>query len=88
MRKIAMTVLQQLDLDYGVTLVSGGASGKYEIVMWDKPRDSYFSIRLIWERDAPTTTVAEQIKAQLRQRLAVLHSSCDGFAERRPRRQA
>ena len=37
MREIAIMVLQQLDLDYGVTLVSGGASGNYEIVMWDKP---------------------------------------------------
>ena len=44
MRDIARSALRELDLDYAITLVSSGASRTYEIVMWDKPRNSYFSI--------------------------------------------
>lgn len=46
MREIARAALRELDLDYAITLISGGASRNYEIVLWDKPGDSYFSIRL------------------------------------------
>ena len=40
MREIARAALRELDLDYVITLVSGGASRNYEIVLWNKPRDS------------------------------------------------
>ena len=43
MRDIANSILAELDLDYQITLISGGESGDYEIVMWDRPRNSYFS---------------------------------------------
>ena len=68
MREIAAAAVQELDLDYTVTFVSGGASRNYEIVMWDRPHNTYFSIRLNWEPDASRDVVAGRIKTQLRRR--------------------
>ena len=45
MRDVAQSALRALNLDYAITTISVGASRNYEIVMWDKPRNSYFSIR-------------------------------------------
>ena len=87
MREIARGVLLELDLDYAITLVSCGASRNYEIVMWDKPRDSYFSIRLNWD-GLSRANMTDQIKAQLRGRLAALRhgGAISGFGECKPRR--
>ena len=56
MRKIASEAIQELQLDYAVTLVSGGASKNVEIVIWDKTRDSYFSLKLACEPGTPAET--------------------------------
>ena len=56
MRKVASEAIQELQLDYTVTLVSGGASKNVEIVIWDKTRDSYFSLKLACEPGTPAET--------------------------------
>ena len=84
MREIAEAVIQALHLDYMVTFVSGGASRNYEIVMWDRPHNTYFSIRLTWEPDTPRDTLAGRIEAQLRERLACYESGGREFGERAP----
>ena len=86
MRKIASAAIQELHLDYAVTMVSSGASKNVEIVIWDKARDSYFSLKLACEPGTPAETIATRIKDQLRRRLAALHSGSDTFRERRPLR--
>ena len=53
-------------------LISGGANRNYEIVMWDTPRDSYFTLRLTWKPGELTESVAEKIKSQLRKRVVAL----------------
>ena len=88
MRKIASAAIQELQLDYTVTLVLGGASKNVEIVIWDKTRDSYFSLKLACEPGTPAETITTRIKDQLRRRLAALHSGNDTFRERRPLRSA
>ena len=88
MREIVRAALRELDLDYAITLVSGGASRNYEIVMWDKSRDSYFSIRLNWVHGLSHENLTDKIKEQLTGRLAALRYGGDisGFGECRPRR--
>ncbi len=83
MRDIANSILAELDLDYQITLISGGESGDYEIVMWDRPRNSYFSLRLEGTTERPPDMVAESIRAQLRERIAA-HTLSD---DRRPVRR-
>ena len=46
MRQIASAAIQELQLDYTVTLVSGGASKNVVIVIRDKTRDSYLRARM------------------------------------------
>ncbi len=84
MREIAAAAIRDLDLDYAITLVSGGASRNYEIVMWDKPHNTYFSIRLNWEASASRDVVASRIKTQLRERLACFERGRRRFGERAP----
>ena len=83
MRDIADTILTELGLDYRITLVSGGENGNYEIVMWDRPRNSYFSVRVARRSETPRDVVADSIRAQLRQRIAAHNLSDD----RRPVRR-
>ena len=60
-------------------------SGKCKIVLWDRPRDSYFSLRLRCEAGASDETLAAEIEGQLRQRLTALRSGgASAFDERRP----
>ena len=84
MREIAAAALRELDLDYVVTFVSGGASRKYEIVMWDKPHNTYFSIRFNWEPDTSRDAVVSRIKTQLRERLECFERGRRQFGERTP----
>jgi len=83
MRDIADTILTELGLDYRITLVSGGESGNYEIVMWARARNSYFSVRVARTSEASRDVIADSIRAQLRQRIAA-HSLSD---DRRPIRR-
>lgn len=85
MRALARSALRNLDLDYVVTLVSGGRGRSYEIVMWDKPRDSYFTIRVTWDAGLSRANMTRRVTQQLTARLAALRSG-DGsrFGERRP----
>ena len=68
-RDVANQVVAELGLDYGVTLVSAGESGNCEIVMWDRPRDCYFSMKLTWTPNAAVEDVAGVIRERLQQRL-------------------
>ena len=85
MRDLARSVLRDLHLDYAITLISSGRSRNYEIVMWDKPRDSYFTIRVMWDAGLSRQGMTERVTQQLTSRLAALRSG-DGsrFDERRP----
>ena len=83
MRKLAESVVQELNLDYTVTMVSGGERGNCEIVMWDRPRNSYFSVRLTpGSRDLAAS--AALIRQELQQR-NVAHQLAD---DRRPVRRS
>ena len=84
MRELTAAVVRELDLDDGVTLVSGGASRNYEIVMWDRPHNTYFSIRLNWDPHTPDDALADGIKRQLLERLNGVRRGRRQFAERSP----
>ncbi len=87
MREVARSALRELDLDYAITLVSSGASQNHEIVMWDKPRNSYFSIRVHWEPGLSREQMTERVVQQLAGRLAAWRSGdVSNFGERRPLR--
>ena len=87
MRDAAHSALRELNLDYTITLIAGGASHNYEIVMWDKPRNSYFSIRVRWEPGFSRPHMTERVVQQLTERLAAWRAGRVGhFGERRPRR--
>ena len=81
MRDIAQRVLKELGLDYLITMVSGGGSGSYEVVMWDRPRNSYFSVRV--QQTPEKSGLADEIREQLRQRISS-HKLSD---DRRPARR-
>ncbi len=85
MRDMARSALRDLNLDYAITLISGGKNCDCEIIMWDKPRDSYFTIRVKWDAGLSRERMTERVTQQLTSRLAALRSG-DGsrFDERRP----
>ena len=83
MKELTQCVLSDLNLDYAVTLVSSGENGSSEIVMWDRPHDSYFSLKLRLPPDAPVETLKTDIREQLEQRLA----SGNHRTDRRPIRR-
>lgn len=87
MRDMARSALRDLNLDYAITLVSIGESCDCEIVMWDKPRDSYFTIRVKSDAGLSRERLTERITQQLTSRLAALRSGDPSrFGERRPHR--
>ncbi len=87
MREVAHSALRILNLDYDITLISGGASNDYEIVMWDKPRNSHFSIRVRWEPGLSREDMTDRVVQQLAERSAAWRlADVRGFAERRRRR--
>ena len=83
MKQLAQSVFNDLNLDYAVTLVSSGESGSCEIVMWDRPHDSYFSLKLRLPPDAPVETLEADIREQLEERVA----SGNHQTDRRPTRR-
>ncbi len=86
MREVARSALSKLNLDYAITSISGGGSRNYEIVMRDKPRNSYFSIRVRWETGLSREDMTERVVQQLTERLAVWRAGrVRSFGERRPR---
>ena len=87
MRDMARSALRDLNLDYAITLISVGQSCNCEIVMWDKPRDSYFTIRVKWDVGLSGERMTERVTQQLTSRLAALRSGdLSRFGERKPRR--
>ncbi len=87
LRYMARSALRDLDLDYVVTLISGGRSRNYEIVMWDKPRDSYFTIHVKWDARLSRERMTQRVTQQLTSRLAALRAGdASRFDERRPSR--
>ena len=77
MRQIALDVLKHLELNYTITLISCGENAKYELVILDRPRNSYFSIRLRGGAARSAEHLAQEIEGQLRQRLTALDSGAD-----------
>ena len=83
------SALRQLDLDYVITSISGGAGHDYEIVTWDKPRNSYFSIRVPWEIGLSREHTMICLLQQLTERLAEWRTvPLRRLGERRLRRQS
>ena len=70
MKDITQSLLRKLGLDYVITSVLGDADQDGEIVMWDKPRNSYFSIRVPWKSRLSHEHTADCIVRQLTDRLA------------------
>ena len=87
MREVVRSALRTLDLDYAITSISAGASKDYEIVMWDKPRNSHFSIRVRWESGRSREDMIERVVQQLTERSAAWRiADLRGFSQRRRRR--
>ena len=84
MRDVVHSSLRELNLDYAITSISVGASHNYEIVMWDKHRNSYFSIRVHWETGLSREHITERVVQQLTGRLAAWRAF-RSFGERRLR---
>ena len=82
MKTTVCEVLRDLDLDYQVTMISGGQGGKCEIVLSDPSRGSYFSIKCRWVDGDPPEPVAQEVKRQLVARLD--QHLPERFSERRP----
>lgn len=79
MKQVALDVLTSLGLNYVVTLISLGESDRCEIVMWDRSRDSYFSIRVRSPATMSENYVAKEIEGLFRQRLTALDASADSL---------
>ena len=87
MREIVHSALRALNLDYAITLISGGASKNYEIVMWDQPRNSFFSIRVRWETGLSREQMTQRVVQQLADRSAAWRiADVRGLTGRRRRR--
>ena len=85
MMQVALNVLKNLKLNYTITMISCDENAKYELVMLDRPRNSYFSIHLCGDAATSAEHCAQEIEGQLRQRLTALASGADsGFSERMP----
>ncbi len=86
MKEVAHSALRKLELDYAINSISVGASHNYEIVMWDKPRNSHFSLRVHWETGLSRERMTERVVQQLTERLAAWRAGrVRSFGERRPR---
>ena len=88
MREIVHAAFRALNLDYTVTSIAVGAGKNYEIVMWDKPRNSYFSIRVRWDTGLPREGMTRRVVQQLAERAAAwrIADVRDRLSERRRRR--
>ncbi len=87
MREVALSALRQLDLNYAITSISGGAGQDYEIVLWDQPRNSHFSSRVPGETGLSREQMTERVVQQLTERQAEWRTvPVRRFGERRPRR--
>ena len=85
MKQIALDVLKHLKLNYTITMISCGENTNYELVMLDRPRNSYFSLRLSGDSATSADHCAREIEGQLRQRLTARDSGTDsGCSERTP----
>ena len=73
MRELAVDVVHKLKLDYTITCISSGET-RWEIVMWDRPRDRYFTVRGKKGVGPLGEDAAEEIERQLTQRLGTLTS--------------
>ena len=69
MRQIAQGVLEELGLNYRMTFVSVGESGRVEIVLFDPSHDRYFPLGFVWRNGEPAAATAAAIRAQLLRRL-------------------
>ena len=87
MREVARSALRTLNLDYAITKISGGPNKNYEIVMWDQPRNSYFSIRVCWEAGLSREQLTQRVVQQFAERPAAWRiADVRGFSSRRRRR--
>ncbi len=86
-RNVAHWALHELDLDYAICSIFVGLSHRFEIVLWDRPRNSYFSIRERWDIGVSREQMINRIVHEFRERISawrVADVRCGGA--RRPRR--
>ena len=84
MRKVAQSALRELNLDYAIKTISVGESHHYKIVMWDRTRNSSFSMWTHWEAGLSRQHMIERVVQQLARRLVARHAeSVSSFDARR-----
>ena len=69
-RNVAHWALHELDLDYAIISIFVGPSHQYEIVLWDRPRNSFFSIRGRWDTGLSHEHMIIRMVQQLRERVS------------------
>ena len=84
-RTVAHWALHELDLDYAISSIFVGPHQRYEIVLWDRPRNSYFSIRERWDIGVSREQMINRIVQQLRDRLAAWRVADVRYRVRKPR---
>ena len=78
MTRIVHAALRVLNLDYTIMLISVGAGKHYEIVMWDKPRNSYFLMRVRWDTGFSLEGMTRRVVQQLAERSTACASQMSG----------
>ena len=84
-RTVAHWALHELDLDYAISAIFVGPHQRYEIVLWDRPRNSYFSIRERWDIGVSREQMINRIVQQLRDRVAAWRVADIRYRVRKPR---
>ncbi len=84
-RNVAHWALHELDLDYAICSISVGLRHRFEIVLWDRPRNSYSSIRERWDIGVSREQMINRIVQQLRDRVAAWRVADVRYRVRKPR---
>ena len=71
--------------DYAISSIFVGPHQRYEIVLWDRPRNSYFSIRERWDIGVSREQMINRIVQQLRDRVAAWRVADVRYRVRKPR---
>ena len=74
MRKVTQSAIRELNLDYAIKSISVGENHHYKIVMWDRTRNSSFSIWAHWEAGLSRELITQRVVQQLERRLAASHT--------------
>ena len=86
-RNVAHWALHELDLDYAISSIVVGPSHHFEIVLWDRARNSHFSIRGRWDTGLSREHMTNRMVQQLRDRVSAWRLAdvrCGGAGRPRP----